>query len=137
MEYTCTKCGVTGVKLWREYQTCQTQLFCAPCALVDQKKEGPDRKAQRERIEQHRRNEIKIHGYASPSTVAQIELLDALEAMTAERDFFRAFDERLTADIEATQSDWLPGAGDPNKQPPPPSSSPLPELGDETYWKHH
>ena len=41
MEYTCTKCGATGVKLWREYQTCQTQLFCAPCALVDQKKEGP------------------------------------------------------------------------------------------------
>ena len=88
-----------------------------------------DRKAQREHIEQHRRNEIKIQGYASASTLAQIELLDALEAMTAERDFFRAFDERLTAEIEATQ--------DPNKQPPLPSSSPLPELGDETYWRHH
>lgn len=32
--YRCTTCGVHGVKLWREYQTCadQTELVCCVCA---------------------------------------------------------------------------------------------------------
>lgn len=38
--YKCDKCGVRGVKLWREYQTLaeQTDLLCASCAEADQKK---------------------------------------------------------------------------------------------------
>jgi hypothetical protein len=41
-EYTCTSCGVSGVKLWREYNTFadQTVLECACCAMDSQKKEG-------------------------------------------------------------------------------------------------
>lgn len=33
INYTCTSCGVTGVKLWREYQTYahETELLCADC----------------------------------------------------------------------------------------------------------
>ncbi len=38
--YTCGACGATGVKLWREYNTCAdyTRLLCAPCACADQGK---------------------------------------------------------------------------------------------------
>lgn len=37
-EYKCGDCGTTGVKLWREYQTMQPNLFCAHCAAKDQGK---------------------------------------------------------------------------------------------------
>lgn len=37
-KYKCAKCKVTGVKLWREYQTFSPQLLCADCAVKDQKK---------------------------------------------------------------------------------------------------
>lgn len=36
--YRCDACGATGIKLWREYQTCTPRLLCAPCACADQKK---------------------------------------------------------------------------------------------------
>jgi len=38
--YVCGECGVTGVKLWREYQTCvdQQSLLCLGCACTEQKK---------------------------------------------------------------------------------------------------
>lgn len=37
--YTCSKCGATGIKLWRDYQTmvCYLSLYCLDCAC---KKEG-------------------------------------------------------------------------------------------------
>jgi hypothetical protein len=43
-KYKCAKCGATGCKLWREYQTVNPQLLCAPCAAKDQDKsiEGID-----------------------------------------------------------------------------------------------
>jgi hypothetical protein len=39
IEYKCTVCGATGVKLWRQYQTFleHINLLCGPCALNDQK----------------------------------------------------------------------------------------------------
>lgn len=42
IDYTCSKCKISGVKLWRWYQTFldQIELFCAGCALSDQEK-GP------------------------------------------------------------------------------------------------
>lgn len=36
--YLCGGCAATGIKLWREYQTCNPHLLCAPCACADQKK---------------------------------------------------------------------------------------------------
>lgn len=36
--YVCGECGVTGVKLWREYQTMNPDLCCARCAAKLQKK---------------------------------------------------------------------------------------------------
>lgn len=41
--YVCTKCAAAGLKLWREYQPHMdsTKLFCAACALIDQKRTGP------------------------------------------------------------------------------------------------
>lgn len=36
-EYVCDGCGATGCKLWREYQTVNPRLLCAPCAGADQK----------------------------------------------------------------------------------------------------
>lgn len=41
--YCCTKCGKSGIKLWRQYQTFldHIQLLCGACALTDQKLEGP------------------------------------------------------------------------------------------------
>lgn len=40
--YMCSNCGVTGCKLWRQYQTFaeHIKLLCGPCALVDQKEDG-------------------------------------------------------------------------------------------------
>lgn len=36
--YVCSSCGVSGCKLWREYQTCDPQLLCCICAgRVDKK----------------------------------------------------------------------------------------------------
>lgn len=39
----CDTCGAANCKLWRQYQTFAaiTRLLCGPCALVDQKKDGP------------------------------------------------------------------------------------------------
>jgi hypothetical protein len=39
--YKCSDCGIHGVKLWRIYQTFleNQRLFCAVCALRDQKKD--------------------------------------------------------------------------------------------------
>lgn len=39
--YCCGQCGAKGKKLWRPYQGFQIELFCASCALKDQKKTGP------------------------------------------------------------------------------------------------
>ena len=41
--YVCTRCRSAGRKLWREYNTCAdyTKLFCAACALKNQRKKGP------------------------------------------------------------------------------------------------
>jgi hypothetical protein len=36
--YKCGKCKITGVKLWREYQTFRPSLFCVHCAEKDQDK---------------------------------------------------------------------------------------------------
>ncbi len=38
--YRCDGCGLTGHKLWREYQTlaCYTELVCASCASASQAK---------------------------------------------------------------------------------------------------
>lgn len=30
-DYRCSKCAVTGVKLWREYNTFRPSLYCADC----------------------------------------------------------------------------------------------------------
>lgn len=30
--YRCADCGAGGVRLWREYQVCHTELRCASCA---------------------------------------------------------------------------------------------------------
>lgn len=40
--YVCGSCGTSGVKLWRKYQTVldAQSLFCGPCAVKDQKREG-------------------------------------------------------------------------------------------------
>lgn len=37
IDYTCSKCKATGVKLWRDYQTCADaqELLCAKCAAPD------------------------------------------------------------------------------------------------------
>ena len=35
-DYVCGSCGATGIKLWREYNTFDPQLFCARCAAKDQ-----------------------------------------------------------------------------------------------------
>lgn len=39
----CGSCGVTGCKMWREYQTfaSHTKILCGTCALRDQGKVGP------------------------------------------------------------------------------------------------
>jgi len=41
--YICSKCGVHGVKLWRQYNTCadSLDLLCGQCALEDQDEKGP------------------------------------------------------------------------------------------------
>lgn len=31
-DYKCGNCGITGIKLWREYQTSHPELRCAKCA---------------------------------------------------------------------------------------------------------
>lgn len=38
--YECSKCGVDGVKLWRQYNTlaCYIELMCVDCAEKDQDK---------------------------------------------------------------------------------------------------
>lgn len=42
--YSCGKCGVSGVRLYRRYQTVldYQDLFCTACALVDQHRDRPD-----------------------------------------------------------------------------------------------
>lgn len=37
-DYKCSVCGATECKLWREYNTFNPALFCAPCAAKKQKK---------------------------------------------------------------------------------------------------
>lgn len=41
--YQCSACGVVGLKLWRQYNTVASELdlLCGPCALKDQKHDGP------------------------------------------------------------------------------------------------
>lgn len=41
-DYSCTRCHVTGVKLWREYNTIESELLCAKDAAADQKKNIDD-----------------------------------------------------------------------------------------------
>ena len=36
LNYVCCRCNVHGVKLWRRYQTCKSELLCAQCAATDQ-----------------------------------------------------------------------------------------------------
>lgn len=38
-KYKCSACGAKNCKLWREYQTFSPQLFCAPCAGKNQKRD--------------------------------------------------------------------------------------------------
>lgn len=40
--YACTDCGATDCKLWRQYQTFNPSLLCAPCACKDQEKNIED-----------------------------------------------------------------------------------------------
>lgn len=42
--YACSKCGATGCKLWREYQSFRQpiELLCATCAAEDQKQDISD-----------------------------------------------------------------------------------------------
>jgi len=42
--YKCAKCGKSGVKLWRDYNTflSYNQLLCCDCAAVDQGKDIDD-----------------------------------------------------------------------------------------------
>ncbi len=40
--YVCTKCEAAGVKLWREYQTAYTELYCAACAPRRKGSEGAE-----------------------------------------------------------------------------------------------
>ena len=40
--YQCNECGISGVKLWREYQTVDPQLLCCVCAAKDQNKNIDD-----------------------------------------------------------------------------------------------
>lgn len=42
LPYRCSVCDASGVKLWRLYQTFyeHQKLFCAACALVDQRVDG-------------------------------------------------------------------------------------------------
>jgi len=37
--YICSECGVSKVKLWREYQTLKVNLLCATCACKNQEKD--------------------------------------------------------------------------------------------------
>ena len=41
--YKCATCGAEVCKLWRLYNTflSHQRLMCGPCALVDQKQQGP------------------------------------------------------------------------------------------------
>jgi hypothetical protein len=39
-KYKCAECKVTGIKLWREYQTFSPQLLCGNCAIKDQSRPG-------------------------------------------------------------------------------------------------
>jgi hypothetical protein len=41
MEYKCSKCGADNCKLWRDYDHFfgDLNLYCAPCAAEDQKKD--------------------------------------------------------------------------------------------------
>ena len=41
--YVCSRCGSSGCKLWRQYQTFveHLDLLCGSCALADQKEAGP------------------------------------------------------------------------------------------------
>ena len=34
IKYKCGSCGVSGVRLWREYQAFEPSLFCVACALA-------------------------------------------------------------------------------------------------------
>lgn len=41
-DYQCENCHVTGVKLWRQYQTFKPRLLCASCASTDQHQDISD-----------------------------------------------------------------------------------------------
>ena len=34
-DYKCRRCGATGIKLWREYQTFKPRLLCAVCLSIE------------------------------------------------------------------------------------------------------
>lgn len=36
VNYRCTHCGVGGVKLWRHYNSCLSELFCVDCACASE-----------------------------------------------------------------------------------------------------
>jgi DNA-directed RNA polymerase subunit RPC12/RpoP len=38
-DYKCSLCGKHSVKLWREYQTVNPELFCANCSAQNQSKD--------------------------------------------------------------------------------------------------
>jgi hypothetical protein len=46
IDYRCSKCGLTGHKLWRQSHVCadQIDLLCATCAESDQKESHPGEK---------------------------------------------------------------------------------------------
>jgi len=46
IDYKCSKCGLTGHKLWRQSHVCadQIDLLCATCAEADQTKSHPGEK---------------------------------------------------------------------------------------------
>jgi hypothetical protein len=53
--YVCSKCGASGVKLWRQYQTFldHVDLMCAKCAGQDQAKDVTDIDADGRRTGSH------------------------------------------------------------------------------------
>jgi hypothetical protein len=46
--YKCSRCGCSGVRLYRQYQTCldHIELLCLQHALEDQHREEPDHAAE-------------------------------------------------------------------------------------------
>ena len=50
IDYKCARCGTQGCKLWREYNTLDTELLCAACAAADAGKEVGDLDASGHRL---------------------------------------------------------------------------------------